>query len=1115
MRCKRNLKILCFVFFVAFLGSPICQSRAIGDVEVDVLVVDSLDQEPLSGAQVVLVCQVNETYEEPYVQVTDTAGYSKFLVPRASWYGIYAISDDPTTPGCDYVPSFTSKQLDQDREENLFILELLPGATIHAQDDAYLLDFSGIGDYFLFTVFDVLNGEPVSLPNSVINYGYGFRSYTPWPYSGVNQAPKILGLSSREIIVPSDVLVGISVKTLGGGRRAGWHAQQFIMDNDGDYYNLAQGELVVENLGKYSLRENLIAAGRLLSSITELVMEASAAGFYTTLEKQDLARASNLLQTARESYQEKDYFIVHSYLRKAYIIAANVDSHMKLLFEDARSASLFAPIFFAVTAATLSFLLEDARRRLLLSFSAFTVFLISFYLLFPGSDFTNLATMSVISSLLLFSIYLVAPSFSAARSEKRALFVSQPPTRTLFGSTFSLAIRNLKRNRLRTILSSTSLTVLVFAFIALTSVSHEFGLLSLRQPSDSSLTEGLLIRRFGAVVNSEEPIPWSIVDWLRDRPGVQLVVPKLESVPSRYPLINFPDRHKTEVPIFGILGIFPSLEKNITGIQETIISGCFLEDAMTDAVLLSRNLADKLGLRVRDTLDLYDVALEVVGILDDQKLADTVDIDGNSILPQKLSVTPFMGLTAIDCKSDEVIITNAQTALLFSDMIVSRVDILLEKNEDIIGFAGLLVLDRGFDVWASTTNGIYYLRIGGGLESRGLVTVLPLLVMVVLSVAFHFIGNVRERRNEIFFMATLGVNPTQTLILFVAEAVVIGIIGGGVGYLAGSCSYRILSYFSADLMVRQKASIGWAVAGILLTLGTSVIASILPAIRASAIVTPSLRRKWSVRAQGTEQVDGTWVFTMPVKVPAATASFFRGFLEKRLRERSGKLADRVENLSISTKVEPDCTIDVISFRYISGEIEGEGFTIDDEISIIKKIDAEECPVRLKSRLVYLNIKAESRIHKNISFIRQLVLEWATLRHKIVTPEGYSLSHLYTLVKTFHPTTVDLIVFSDKAKRRITGLSARLHREGEPAPIYRLIRISGPNSHEENLEKVRNVFEDKTMTVVCVNGGPEYIFNLLKQEAAKKGIPTCCVRDDRPLIERQRYPFYVSRVVRLD
>jgi len=82
----------------------------------------------------------------------------------------------------------------------------------------------------------------------------------------------------------------------------------------------------------------------------------------------------------------------------------------------------------------------------------------------------------------------------------------------------------------------------------------------------------------------------------------------------------------------------------------------------------------------------------------------------------------------------------------------------------------------------------YYL--GEYIEEQGTGLVLPLMVLVMLNIGLSMFANVNERRNEIASLSSIGLNPAHIAALFIAEAMIIGFIGGGLGYLLGASSTR-------------------------------------------------------------------------------------------------------------------------------------------------------------------------------------------------------------------------------------------------------------------------------------------------------------------------------------
>ena len=84
--------------------------------------------------------------------------------------------------------------------------------------------------------------------------------------------------------------------------------------------------------------------------------------------------------------------------------------------------------------------------------------------------------------------------------------------------------------------------------------------------------------------------------------------------------------------------------------------------------------------------------------------------------------------------------------------------------------------------------------------------------------------------------------------LFVAEASIIGFIGGAFGYLLGISGYRLASLIGG-LQVREKVSVEWGIISVLVSGLTAIAASLIPALRSSTLVTPSLLRRWRIEEE--------------------------------------------------------------------------------------------------------------------------------------------------------------------------------------------------------------------------------------------------------------------------
>jgi len=162
---------------------------------------------------------------------------------------------------------------------------------------------------------------------------------------------------------------------------------------------------------------------------------------------------------------------------------------------------------------------------------------------------------------------------------------------------------------------------------------------------------------------------------------------------------------------------------------------------------------------------------------------------------------------------------------------------------------------------------------------------------------------VYERRREMEILSVVGLNPAHMALLFVAEGIVIGMVGGGLGYLFGLGFYRIMSFLGQALMVREKLEWQWSVIAFGLAMLASVLSTVRPAMIAVRMYTPSMIRRFKlterereVRQEEIFRVYQARRLTMPVKVLENEAIFFFSYLVGRIKELELGTYERTEGI---------------------------------------------------------------------------------------------------------------------------------------------------------------------------------------------------------------------------
>ena len=171
-----------------------------------------------------------------------------------------------------------------------------------------------------------------------------------------------------------------------------------------------------------------------------------------------------------------------------------------------------------------------------------------------------------------------------------------------------------------------------------------------------------------------------------------------------------------------------------------------------------------------------------------------------------------------------------------------------------------------------------------------------LLIPVLLGGLIVFatmLGSVSDREREIYTFSSLGLAPMHVGGLFFAEAGVYAVVGGMGGYLLGQIVARLLAYL---------ASWGWisvpsmnysstnAIVTILIVMGTVLISTVWPAIKASRSANPGIQRAWRIPKPAGSLYDLVFPFTVSAYDITGVVSFLREHFENCTDSASGKFA---------------------------------------------------------------------------------------------------------------------------------------------------------------------------------------------------------------------------------
>ena len=714
-----------------------------------------------------------------------------------------------------------------------------------------------------------------------------------------------------------------------------------------------------------------------LRSVRALVDEAEEAGYYVAYERMRLATAENLVESS-QSWLMEDYDKAYADLHEAHLIIVNVEECVLGMFESASWSVFFISPLLGFTSVAVTFILvDDQRWRLTFTLTLYGALFGLLHLLYPGyttlqktaynpwanTPFEPLVTPLLMATSILIPLLLV---YGLPRALKEKTFTGGLRPMSAVATAFSVAGRNLRRRRLRTLLTSIFTLTSMFAFIALTSLSFEYGFFILSRPGQAT-SEGFLLRNPGPIETTPFiSIAPEILRWLRARPEASLVIPKIENIPQAQPVGVLIAASRSGFDVYGVLGVYPSLEARVTKMNGVVESGRFLGDDDLNGILISEEAANSLQVEVNDTIMFRERNFTVSGIFDSRKLEDTRDLDRYPIVPQLLIVE---GLVTVDyCGGRDVVIMHAETAKRLPRMVVSRVDVKTRNPEEIVDLARLTVLRwTGFEAFAFAAGEIYYVFVGPYHMASGFASFVVPLALVVVNVGVMMLSAVHERKREVAIMSTVGLNPFHISAIFVAEALVVSIVAGSLGYFLGLASYRFL-IVSTPFGVRQKVEVFWGILVLCLSMAAAVLGSALPAVKASAITTPSLVRKFVIRWEEKPRTSREpWLLKIPILVREEELTEFFSFMKKRL-QRASYPHRKIEDLKGEATR--------LSFTYVNSE---EGFVTENELFPVETRLPTRYTFKLASKTRRGSISAQDEIdvRRTASLVRHFILLYTT------------------------------------------------------------------------------------------------------------------------------------------
>lgn len=597
----------------------------------------------------------------------------------------------------------------------------------------------------------------------------------------------------------------------------------------------------------------------------------------------DYQGAVDKIEKAIESISKYEYSKAYTYSVEAWITMRKLYVNQRAGVED----SIVVAPYLAILLVPFTFLAErlffksEGIERLLATIGIFVAVMFGLYFSHPSFLLTSSPVMIIIgitTLLLLFPIMLVViGKVSALITSLRIRFLGRHETEISrveeMISAVLMGIENMRKRKLRSVLTIVSIIIIVASLVAFTSASGLSVITPQRLPLGSPTYQGLLIHRekWGQQLYGQE-LGQVTESYIRGKfPNTAVAFRSW-----RYTLFPFPARghanysnagfkvkyNEKEIQPHSLVGLTPE-EDLVTTISAGLIEGRWFMPEDKYTCILSNEQAVTLGVTDSPaTIQVHGIDFKVVGIIDDDFLKALKDLDGEPVLPIEQNLDPALNSYIVHVTPYDTLILPYWTVRSLFGGSLASVGVRIEDAS--------LIQDVAIDVFTvMPTINVYLCRdVGTGMvdviSTRSYVQVMGMefqlvpIVIVFISILNLILANVHESTKDIFVLSSVGLSPLNIAFSFVGENLVYSTIACSLGFIAGSFMMNLTAPIVNIPLSYGASSLGFSVGTSMLA---CVIAAIYPAYTAARIVTPSLERAWKLP---TSPAGDLWDLPFPV-----------------------------------------------------------------------------------------------------------------------------------------------------------------------------------------------------------------------------------------------------------
>ena len=625
----------------------------------------------------------------------------------------------------------------------------------------------------------------------------------------------------------------------------------------------------------------------------------------------DLAKED--IDKALAAYNAQDYEAFDAYSRQAWANEARVYPQAQQTANDVVQGVifyLFLLIPFAYFLERLLFGFSDLKRQLGAAFGIFLVIFLIFSQIHPAFSIGSVNPLIILIAFVMLALSVIVSLLVWGKFEEQlkqfnksvsGVHKADVGKASIAFAAFALGISNMRRRKERTLLTCLTLVLLTFTVLSFTSIVNTIRYNDVGAPG-TSVYNGILLR-----LPTWDALQQPAYRLLSDEYGSRFpVAPRawfFGTSQGQQSFLHLTRAHfATDVK--GVNGLTPQ-EAQVTGVDKALAAGPdgkpegrWFNRTDTYSAIIPKGVASSLQITPADvgkvTINFSGVPYLVIGIVDADKFKAIKDLDNETLTPvdyqaqQNQSSSAAGGAAGagggqgfqeyLHLDPDNVLYVPYNTLINLGGDLRS-VAINMGSAQTTATELQSLMPRLDLNLYAGENGANHRFSAIGATSSQGLINIIIPILIAALIVLNTMLGSVFERVKEIAIFSSIGLSPSNIAMLFIAEALVYGIIGAVSGYLIGQGLAKVISVFHILPGLYLNFSSTSAELAIGLVVAVVLLSTIFPARKASEVATPSVDRTWKV-----PEPDGdTWKITLPFAVAGSQANGINQFLAEWFR----------------------------------------------------------------------------------------------------------------------------------------------------------------------------------------------------------------------------------------